>query len=125
MIESTPIPPAARIAAKLRFRERRTLILTVAMIVSSAVLVFLFPHRPAPPRARSRAERNQLLGSGTCIVQESNGALIGKLIGRSPPYLGRAYHPPTYLIEDPRVRTRRTVEVWGTRRVPCSSIHEP
>jgi hypothetical protein len=121
MIQSTPIPPAARIAAKLRFRERRTLILTVAMIVSSAVLVFLFPHRPAPPRA----ERNQLLGSGTCIVQESNGALIGKLIGRSPPYLGRAYHPPTYLIEDPRVRTRRTVEVWGTRRVPCSSIHEP
>jgi hypothetical protein len=126
MIRPTPIPPAARIAAKLRFRERWTLILTVAMVVVAMIVSFAVPGvRPAPPRARSRAERDQLLQSGTCIVQETNGALIGKLIGRSPPYLGRAYVPPRYFIEDARVRTTRTVDVSGTRGVPCSSIHEP
>jgi hypothetical protein len=125
MIQPKPIPPAARIAAKLRFRERWALIGTVATIIALAVLAVRFPHRLAPPEARSRAERHRLLGSGTCIVQENDGALIGKLIGRSPPYLGKAYVPPRYFIEDPRVRTTRTVDVTGTRRVPCTTLHEP
>jgi len=123
MIEQTPVHPGARIAAKLRFRERWALILTVAMVVSVTVLIVLFPYREAPPRARSRAERDQLLRSGTCIVQDSNGALIGKLIGQF--VAGVTLLAPSYRVDDPRVRTTRTIGVTGTRRVPCSSIHEP
>jgi hypothetical protein len=123
MIQPTPIHSAALIAAKLRLRDRWALILTVTMIVSFTVLGFLFLFRPTPPRARSRAERDQLLRSGICIVRDSNGALIGKLIDQFGP---SKFHARTaYLIEDARVRTTRTVDVSGTRREPCSSIREP
>lgn len=121
MIQPTPMPPSARIAAKLRVRERWTLILTVSIGISLTVLFLLFPPRSTPPRRRSRAERAQLLQSGTCIVQDGNGALLGKLIMQLPP----SRIPARYVIDDPRVRSTRTIDISGTRRVSCSSIHEP
>jgi hypothetical protein len=111
----------ARIAAKLRFRERWKQILTVAMVVAGGVLGVLVPFRPTPPRVRSRTERDELLRSGTCIVRESDTALLGKVILQLPP----SRIPAGYVIEDPRVRSTRTVLIDGTRRVPCSSTQEP
>jgi hypothetical protein len=126
MIQPTPLHAAARVAAKLRLRERWARILGV-MITVAAILVGVGPlfwrRSPTLLRARSPAEREQLLRSGTCIVQENGGALIGKLIGQLAPSKFRAR--TTYFVEDARVRTTRTVAVSGTRRVPCSSLHEP
>jgi hypothetical protein len=114
------IPSAVRAAARLWFRERCELILAVVIVVAAVGTDRVSRHWR--PRERSVAERDELLRSGTCILRENTGALLGKLIAQLPP--SRSLARTSYLIEDPRVRTARTVDASGTRRVPCSSIPE-
>lgn len=119
--DETRTHSATRAAAKLRLRERGEWIVAIVVIVAASVVMDrVSRHRP---RERSLAERAELLRSGTCVVQEKNGTLLGKLIGQFPP--SRVLARTSYLIEDPKVRTSRTVDASGTRRVPCSSLQEP
>jgi hypothetical protein len=121
MPDETPIHSATRAAAGLRLRERGEWIVAIALIVVATVMMDRVS-RQWRPTERSVAERAELLRSGTCVLRDSNRALIGKLIALLPP--SRVLARTSYLIEDPQVRTSRTVDASGTRRVPCSSLQE-
>src|SRR5260370_38481508 len=88
MIQPTPLHAAARVAAKLRLRERWARILGV-MITVAAILLGVGPlfwrRSPTLLRARSPAEREQPVRSRTCIGQESARARLRRLIGRLAP----------------------------------------
>lgn len=122
MPDQTPIQSATRAAARLRLRERGEWIVAIALIVVATVVMSRVS-RQWRPRERSVTERAEHLRSGTCMLRESDGALIGKLIGPFPP--SRIFARTSYLIEDPQVRTARTVAASGTRRVPAVSLREP
>jgi hypothetical protein len=121
MPDETPIHSATRAAAGLRLRERGEWIVAIALIVVATVMMDRVS-RQWRPSERSVAERAELLRSGTCVLRDSNSALIGKLIALLPP--SRVLARTSYLIEDLKVRTSRTIDASGTRRVPCSSLQE-
>lgn len=121
MPDETPIHSATRAAARLRLRERGDWIVAIALIVVATVMMDRVS-RQWRPSERSVAERAELLRSGTCVLRDSNSALIGKLIALLPP--SRVLARTSYLIEDLKVRTSRTIDASGTRRVPCSSLQE-
>src|SRR5260370_17518268 len=96
MIQPTPLHAAARVAAKLRLRERWARILGV-MITVAAILLGVGPlfwrRSPTLLRARSPAGREQLLRSGTSIRQEHGVAPVPIFTGHTPPTTPRARPP--------------------------------
>ena len=119
MNNSRKLSPALHLASRFRWRTRARSFFGLSSLLLAAVVGAWFALHPQHPTPLSTSEQRDLLGSGTCVIDNRTGALLGRLIHEFTP---SEFNPQTqYLVADTRLRSTRAIDINGTRLVACAT----